>query len=370
MYLDFFGITAKPFELLPNPNFLYLSKGHKKALSYLQYGLQEGAGFTLLTGEVGSCKTTLLRDIVNKNKSNTLAMIFNTKITGVELLAMTNEDFGLDINDKNKVTLLRDLNDFLVAEYSVGRRPILIIDEAQNLSVEALEEVRLLSNLEADNCKLLQIILVGQPELKGMIARPELRQLRQRISVSCHLLPLGRDEMEDYIYHRLETVGNRNAVHFQPDALDEIYRFSGGVPRLVNLLCDALLLAAFVEETREIALSLVRESIDELALENPEESPVPGFVEALEQGSIGARLDQIEENYLRLSAASAERESVLDRLSSQGRILEYMINQQQHQFSKFDDDIKRVSDKLELLRQLLLEKHSQDVVCLDARKKK
>ena len=267
MYTEFFGLTAKPFELLPNPRFLFLSKGHKKALSYLRYGLQERAGFTLLTGEVGSGKTTLLRDVVNSvNKNTRLALIFNTKVSGLQLLAMINEEFGLEVEGKDKVTLLRNLNDFLISEFAEGRHPIVIIDEAQNLTAEALEEVRLLSNLESENHKLMQIILVGQPELKAIVARPELRQLRQRISVVCHLYPLSREEMEEYIYHRLATVGNRNAVQFSRETLDLIYDFSQGVPRLINLLCYSIMLSAFVEETREISVDLVKESIEELSM--------------------------------------------------------------------------------------------------------
>jgi putative secretion ATPase (PEP-CTERM system associated) len=373
MYTQHFGLSAKPFELLPNPRFLYLGKGHKKALSYLRYGLQERAGFTLLTGEVGSGKTTLLRDILNTaDKKNTLAMIFNTKVSGLQLLAMVNEEFGLAIQGQDKVALLRGLNDFLVAEYALGRQPILIIDEAQNLTAEALEEVRLLSNLEADNYKLLQIVLVGQPELKAVIARPELRQLRQRISVSCHLGPLSRDELEEYIHHRLATAGNRDAVTFSTEVFDLIYRFSQGVPRLINLLCDSLLLAAFVEETREITLELAEESVEDLSISEPDDEDrrgTPGSDAPQGAGAVEQRLARVEEQYLRLNAARAEREAMLDRLSSQGSILEYLINQQQKQFSQFDESLKKISGQIDRLRMLVLSQADQDIVRLDARKK-
>ncbi len=186
MYTEFFDLSAKPFELLPNPKFLYLSKGHRKALSYLQYGVQEHAGFTLLTGDVGSGKTTLLREVIN-NISNdiTLSMIFNTRVDGEQLVGMINSDFGLSTEGKDKVQLITELNDFLLAECTSNRQPIIIIDEAQNLSNEALEEIRLLSNLEAEDFKMVQIILVRQPELKQIIAQPSLRQLPPRISISC-----------------------------------------------------------------------------------------------------------------------------------------------------------------------------------------
>jgi len=375
MYTEFFGITAKPFDLLPNPRFLYLSKGHKKALSYLQYGLQERAGFTLLTGEVGSGKTTLLRNIVSTvDKETTLAMIFNTKVNGFQLLSMINEEFGLEIEGKDKVVLLRNLNDFLMSESASGRHPILVIDEAQNLTSEALEEVRLLSNLEGDDYKLLQIILVGQPELKDLIARPELRQLRQRISVSCHLSPLNRQEVEDYIYHRMATVGNRNALIFNQDIFDLIFAFSQGVPRLINLFCDSLLLAAFVDGTREPGLELAQECADELSiidhsLTNHGCETKPGLLSDESSLSIEQRLARVESNYLKLNAARIEREEMFDRLSSQGSILEYLINQQQKQFTQFEENQKNISLQIEKLKQLVLTKLDSDVVCLQDRKK-
>lgn len=360
MYTEYFGLSTKPFELLPNPKFLYLSKGHRKALSYLQYGVQEHAGFTLLTGEVGSGKTTLLRDIINKISSDTtLAMVFNTRVDGRQLIAMINEDFGLPTEGKDKVQLLTELNDFLLDENSANRQPIIIIDEAQNLSMEALEEIRLLSNLEADSFKLVQIILVGQPELKQIIANPSLRQLRQRISISCHLNPLNREECEEYVYHRLETVGNRDCVTFMDGVFDMIYKFSGGIPRLINLICDFLLLSAFVEETREIDLELVKDAVNELSFE--EASGQVAFEEDAQQTArvsnnqtLDDRLARIEENYAKLNASRSEKEAILERLSSQGSILEYLINQQQNQFSHFEDLLKKISAQIDRLRQALM----------------
>lgn len=361
MYTEFFGLSAKPFELLPNPKFLYLSNGHRKALSYLQYGVQEHAGFTLLTGEVGSGKTTLVRDIINKISSDTtLAMIFNTRVDAQQLIGMICDDFGLDAEGKDKVVLLRELNDFLLAECSSGRQPIIIIDEAQNLSADALEEIRMLSNLEADSFKLVQIILVGQPELKQIIAKPSLRQLRQRISISCHLNPLNREETEEYIFHRLATVGNRDCVTFKDGVFDMIYRFSGGIPRLINLICDFLLLSAFVEETREIDIELVKDAVNELSFE---EVPVPATSSGSERvastrsvltTTMDDRLAQIEENYAKLNASRSEKEAMLERLSSQGSILEYLINQQQNQFSQFEEQLKKISSQIDRLRQVIL----------------
>ncbi len=361
MYTEFFGLSAKPFELLPNPKFLYLSKGHRKALSYLQYGVQEHAGFTLLTGEVGSGKTTLVRDVINNISADvTLSMIFNTRVDGHQLVAMINEDFGLNTEGKDKVQLITELNDFLLEECSCNRQPIIIIDEAQNLSAEGLEEIRLLSNLEADNFKMVQIILVGQPELKQIIAKPSLRQLRQRISISCHLNPLNREETEEYIYHRLATVGSRDCVKFQDGVFDTIFRFSGGVPRLINLICDFLLLSAFVEETREIDKTLVNDAVSELSFDEPRSSSPSLDHEKLapqraqSSSSLDDRLTRIEENYAKLNADRSEKEAILERLSSQGGILEYLINQQQKQFGQFDDQLKKLSAQIDRLRQAVL----------------
>ena len=362
MYTDFFGLSAKPFELLPNPKFLYLSKGHRKALSYLQYGVQEHAGFTLLTGEVGSGKTTLVRDIINKISGDiTLSMIFNTKVDGRQLIAMINADFGLVTEGKEKVDLIADLNDFLLEECSSNRQPIIIIDEAQNLTADALEEIRLLSNLEADNFKMVQIILVGQPELKQIIAQPSLRQLRQRISISCHLNPLNREESEEYIYHRLATVGSRDCVTFMDGVIDEIFRFSDGVPRLINLICDFLLLSAFVEETHNIDMPLVADAVSELSFEIPEQKnydvlPSNSIIKPSNNipTNVEDRLARIEESYAKLNADRSEKEGILERLSSQGSILEYLINQQHSQFGQFNEQLKKISAQIDRLRQAVL----------------
>ncbi len=266
---NFFRLARKPFELLPNPEFLYLSKIHKKAMSYLEYGVVEKAGFILLTGEVGSGKTTLIRNLLKKiEKKVALSKVFNTRVNSQQLISMINDDFGLDIKGKDKPELLKDLFDFLIQMYAEGRHSVLIIDEAQNLDWELLEEVRMLSNLEADNSKLLQIILVGQPELRKVLSKPELRQFRQRISVSCHLHHLNREETEEYIFHRLEIAGNRNALIFASQALDIIYQYSRGVPRLINIICDFLMLTALAEKTREVNGPMARDIVKDLDFEN------------------------------------------------------------------------------------------------------
>lgn len=268
MYEKFFNLRTKPFELVPNPDFLYVSKTHKKAMTYLEYGIREKAGFILMTGEVGSGKTTIIRDLIKKKKGNvTLSKVFNTKVDSEQLISMINDDFGLDIKGKNKVLLLKELYDFLIEQYANGSHCILIIDEAQNLTPELLEEVRMLSNLETDVSKLLQIILVGQPELRKTLSVPEMRQFRQRIGVSCHIYPLTRVEIIEYILHRLEFAGNRDAVKFSEKALDIIYQYSRGIPRLVNIICDSLMLSAFAEDKNKLDAYIVLDVIRDLDFE-------------------------------------------------------------------------------------------------------
>ncbi len=268
MYEAFFNLKQKPFDLLPDPDFLYMSSSHKKALSYLDYGIRERVGFILLTGEVGSGKTTTIRNLIKKNLSNVvLSKIFNTRVDSEQLIAMINEDFGLPVQNKDKITLLSDLNIFLIDQFVQGNQPVLIIDEAQNLDHDLLEEIRMLSNLETDSAKLLQIILVGQPELRKTLASPTLIQLRQRISINCHIQPLSRPEVELYILHRLEKAGDREGVHFDGDTIDIIFTYSRGIPRLINIICDFILLAAFAEETRSVDTSLVQDILGDLDFE-------------------------------------------------------------------------------------------------------
>ena len=268
MYEAFFNLKQKPFDLLPDPNFLFMSSSHKKVLSYLDYGIRERVGFILLTGEVGSGKTTIIRNLIKKNLTDVvLSKIFNTRVDSEQLIAMINDDFGLPVLNKDKITLLRDLNTFLIEQFVKGNQPVLIIDEAQNLNHELLEEIRMLYNLETDNAKLLQIILVGQPELRKTLTSATLIQLRQRISINCHINPLTRFEVELYILHRLETAGDREAASFSDETLDIIFTYSRGIPRLINIICDFILLAAFAEETRVIDAALVLDIIGDLDFE-------------------------------------------------------------------------------------------------------
>ncbi len=268
MYEAFYKLKLKPFELVPNPAFLYLSKTHKKAINYLQYGIQEGMGFILLTGEVGSGKTTLISDLTRQLAHNvTIARIFNTNVSSEQLFAMINDDFGLDVKGKDKIMLLKDLNAFLIEEHTRRRNTVLIIDEAQNLKSNLLEEIRMLSNLETNTSKLLQILLVGQPELRDILSAPNMRQLRQRIGISCSIEPLDKDDTLNYIQHRLEVAGNKNAVTFVNGSIEAIHKYCKGIPRLINTLCDFLLLAAFNEETTKVDSTMVNEVANDLDFE-------------------------------------------------------------------------------------------------------
>jgi len=353
MYKEYFGFQTKPFDLLPNPDFLFLSQSHRRALNYVEYGLKEGAGFILLTGEVGSGKTTIIRDIVNRlNKNTNVAMVFNTLVSSRQLLALINEDFGLETSGKDKVTLLRELNQFLIDQYSQNVQPIVIIDEGQNLTAEGLEEVRLLSNLEADTFKLLQIVLVGQPELKEIIAEPALRQLRQRINVNCHLSPLTREETEQYIYHRLEKAGNHDAVHFQDGAFDIIYQYSSGIPRLINSFCDFLLLSAFVDETKDLSAELVRDVVGEVA-GYPEEltSKPRHFPSNAGKGSvIDERLGLLEKELTALRNLLLEQDDLFKRFVGFENVIGSLFKKQDRYLNHLEEGLRHISAQIVELR--------------------
>ncbi len=329
MYTSYFGLKCKPFELAPDPEFLLLSGSHKRALLYLNYGISENAGFILVTGEVGTGKTTLIRSMMQKLKSDIKpARINNTRVSSEQLISMINDDFGIEVKGRDKTGMLEDLTGFLIDQFSRGRKSVIIIDEAQNLSPDLLEEIRLLSNLETDKSKLLQIVLVGQPELMKVLAQPRLRQLRQRISISCHIQPLTPDETEEYIFHRLEVAGNRQAVKFQEGAVGLVHKFSRGVPRLINIACDFLMLSAFVEEIKEISVDAVKEIIGELETshgywndEKPEAGRDNGSSPDLLK-EILLRLENLEAFRCLSDVARAEREDLLIKISENEKLLD------------------------------------------------
>ena len=266
MYEAFYGLSEPPFRLTPDPHYLYLSTHHREALGHLLFGIREGTGFIAVTGDIGTGKTTLLRALLRDLEANTtVGYIFNPALSDLELLQTINSEFSLPASSSSKKELVDELNRFLVAQKLAGKRVVVIVDEAQNLPPATLEQLRLLSNLETETTKLLQIVLVGQPELKLLLGRPELAQLNQRITVRWHLEPLDRAETARYIAHRLRIAGGPGTAGIlSPAALRLLYRYSGGVPRLINIAAHRALLAGYTREERTISSVLVRHVIAEL----------------------------------------------------------------------------------------------------------
>ena len=265
VYLDYYGLTESPFDISPNPRFLFYSPKHREAYNHLLYGIRQRKGFVQITGEVGSGKTTLCRALLEELDSQySTALILNPMLTAGELMKAIAVEFGLYVTGLDGMETLGVLNDFLLQQVETGRDVVLIIDEAQDLTDALLEQVRLLSNLETDNRKLLQIVLLGQPELRQRLDNPQLRQLRQRITVRYHLEPLSRAEVNQYIHHRLQVSGANGAPYFTLPALWRIFRYSQGIPRLVNAVCDKALLAGFVRHRERIDFMMVGRAVREL----------------------------------------------------------------------------------------------------------
>lgn len=261
MYLAFFGLNEKPFSITPDPRYLYLSERHAEAMAHLLYGINEAGGFVQLTGEVGTGKTTIVRSLLAQAPKNAeIALILNPRMTAPEFLLTICEELGIGVPDsatQSLKDLVDILNHYLLKAHAAGRRVVLVVDEAQNLAPEVLEQVRLLTNLETNTQKLLQIILIGQPELRELLARNELRQLAQRITGRYHLNPLSAEETTAYVRHRLRVAG-ATADIFNRFALEEIYRLSGGVPRVINVICDRALLGGYSLDRHRITAPLVR----------------------------------------------------------------------------------------------------------------
>ena len=270
MYCNYFGFREKPFNITPNPRFLYLSKHHKEAFAHLLYGINNHAGFIELTGEVGTGKTTVLRTILDQfdDSSHKSALILNPCLSALELLRNINREFAIPHEGLENGPLLEELNTFLLTENRAGKTIVLVIDEAQNLAPQVLEQIRLISNLETESDKLIQIVLAGQPELNTLLAKPELRQLAQRITVRFHLLAMDYEDSSNYIRHRLQVAGGGGWINFSSEALKLIYSFAKGFPRLINIACDRSLLIAYTEETGEITGSIASAAIRELQWSN------------------------------------------------------------------------------------------------------
>jgi len=266
MYKDYFGLREEPFSIAPDPQFLYMSERHREALAHLIYGMKADSGFVLLTGEVGTGKTTVCRCLLGQIPDNSeIAFILNPKLSVIELLATICDELGISYpsTQASVKTFVDLINRFLLDAHAQGKQTVLIIDEAQNLQSDVLEQIRLLTNLETDKHKLLQVIMLGQPELNTILERPELRQLAQRVTARYHLQPLAKNELESYLHHRLSVAGVERPL-FPQATMNKLYALSGGVPRLINLLCDRALLGAYVKGESVVSPELLKEAATEV----------------------------------------------------------------------------------------------------------
>ena len=296
MYLDLFKLRELPFRLSPDPQFLYLSKQHARAKAYMESTIWFTDGFVVITGEIGSGKTTLIESFLQEvQRDVVVAQISQTQVTVVDFLQSVLVQFGFSPFKMKKAELIATLNSFLVEQHTAGRKVLLIVDEAQNLSLKVLEEIRMLSGVETTKEKVLRIILAGQPELNSKLDAPELVQLAQRIRLRFHLDTLSDTEMSGYIRHRLEVAGAADRVVFADDTYAEIYRYTGGVPRLVNTLCDTAMLSAFGQDRDHVTLQDVRSSLEELRWQEPQArgrpatgNPAPGNVRSNGGGHNGS----------------------------------------------------------------------------------
>ena len=261
MYTNFYQLTEKPFSLLPDPNYLYLGKKHSMAYSMLEYGLESEAGFTVITGEVGCGKTTLIRHLLNQMPQElTVGLITNTHKSLGNLLQWIAYAFDIEFKGKSDAELYQDLVDFMIQKYAQGKRVVIIVDEAQNMDPEVLEELRVFSNINADKYQVLQIVIVGQPELREVLQRQELRQFAQRVIVDYHIDKLNQDEVTKYIHHRIKVAGGKLDI-FSDCAIESIFRYSGGVPRLVNSLADMSMVYGYAEQKEAICSAIVAEVV-------------------------------------------------------------------------------------------------------------
>ena len=319
MYETFYGLHAKPFQLRPDPNFFFGSKGHKRAMSYLEYGLSQGEGFIVITGEVGAGKTTLVRNLFRKLETNRIiaAQIVNTHLNSDDTLRSVVAAFGLPFDDPSKTGLLARLEQFLRYSDKQGKRVLLVVDEAQNLTPQTVEELRMLSNFQTNEKSLLQTFLLGQPEFRRTLHSEGMQQLRQRVIATYHLGPMDAAETQAYIEHRLQTAGWKGDPVITPEGYAAIYEYSGGIPRKINTLCDRLFLMGYLEELHQFGADEVREVIKDIQEEftppPPEAGVMPSYT-GIPNGFTDTAAESLEHLDERLSKIERSVTSVLDVL--------------------------------------------------------
>jgi general secretion pathway protein A len=362
MYTEFYGFQEKPFNIVPDPAFLYLSDKHRLALSYLEYGLMDGVGFILLSGEIGTGKTTLIKQLLTQLETDMeVAVIFNTNVSAEQLLELILNEFELKPEARGKASYLDTLNQFLISKHGSGHRVLLIVDEAQNLSQEALEEIRMLSNLQTDKDPLLQILTVGQPGFRTRLQHPSLAQLAQRIVVSYHLAPLNLEETRGYVSHRLKVAGGKDDQLFAPQAVERIFHHSGGIPRNINVLCDAALVYGYADELTSLDAQVIEHVVkdkQEVGLFVPTRvgEAIQGQGGAAQaNGNVLQRLEGLEQRVNQLSALLQQQieanerraESYQDTLV---RKLGAMVNEERKRADKLLVHYNLLKMKLDMMK--------------------
>ncbi len=292
MYEAFYGLASKPFQLNPDPSFFFGSKQHRRAKAYLEYGISRHEGFVVVTGEIGAGKTTTLRALIDGLHGSNVVIghLVTTQLDAEDTLRMVGSAFGFKVKDVSKSELLVTLEAFLLSQTSQGKRCLLIVDEAQNLTPRAVEELRMLSNFQYGNEALLQTCLVGQPEFRAILQRPEMEQFRQRVTATCHIGPMDAEETHAYIEHRLKCAGSTGKPSFDAEVFDAVHQASHGIPRRINALCDRLLLLGFLSERTHLTLADVEEVVRELASETDAVSAQAALAERPPAGSNGAEV--------------------------------------------------------------------------------
>jgi len=340
MYLDYFGLSEYPFQLTPDADFLYMSESHTRAKSYMDYSIWNRDGFVVITGEVGTGKTTLIQKLLGELDENVfVAKIFQTQLNETEFLQAILNEFGIKAFNAGKVELLDLLNNFLIDRFMESKQMVLIVDEAQNLSYRVLEEIRMLSGLETQKEKILHVILVGQPELREKLESPELAQLLQRVRLRFHLEPLAKADVAKYVQHRLRTAGMRDDALFNDAAFAVVYQYTGGVPRLMNTLCDTALTFGYAEEKKTIDAATVRAAAKELQW--------PVYSQRIKKMRLDTETREVPEGS-ELEAVERRREvsslnSDLDRLDS---LLPSMLAIADRMI-RIEQQLKRIAEKTE-----------------------